>query len=171
MASTGGAIAPVVSAASTTCATFGFFGSFPASPARPPALARRASGRLPQARSYPVLPTATRAADLGGDSLVGKSIFGVEDCATPAGSLVVFGAEALALQPSCLAAARARPRPSRRSSADREEAQPRSAFRRASARLCAPVSAREIPTSSPWAARQALERPWRIERCVERRGV
>src|SRR6202021_4175232 len=90
---TGGTIPPVVSVASTTCPAFGFFAALSGFAG---ALFCASAGGIcavPSGAVVSVLPTATRAADLGGESLVGNSILGVDGCATPARSLVVFGAD------------------------------------------------------------------------------
>ena len=94
MASTGGAIAPVVSVASTTCVAFDFFGALSGFAGALSCVGALGVWAVASGAVVSILPTATRADDLG-ESLVGNSTFGVDGWATPVASVVVFGAGAL----------------------------------------------------------------------------
>ena len=102
-----------------------------------------------------VLPTATRAADLGGESLVGNSILGVDGCATPVASLAVFGAGFAGASARLVRLFHWWPLPTIFGEACRLIKRRRSANRRSirpGARSYGLVLARGIPTSRPAAA-------------------
>ena len=103
VASTAGAIAPVVSVASATCPAFVFFAAFSGFRGAVLRFARRVRGR-PSGAVVSVLPTTTRADDLGGESLVGSSILGVEGCADASRLVVSLARARRALRPACSAA-------------------------------------------------------------------
>ena len=80
---------------------------------------------VPSGAVVSVLPTATRAADLGGESLVGNSILGVDGCAAAVARLSSSAQERSALSPACSAAPPALARRSRCLPADQgDDAQP-----------------------------------------------